>query len=150
MRHARPIASSDAGRRFSLVLPAYNEEAGIRQAIIEADDALRRLFDDYEILVVDDGGRDATAAVVAEEAAPRPHVRLLRQRLNKGYGAALRTGFEAARFEYVAFSDADCQFYLADLGRLMPLTECRPIAVGWREDRKDSGCAASCRAATTC
>ena len=64
------MASSDAGRRLSLVLPAYNEEAGIRQAIIEADDALAALFDDYEILVVDDGGRDATAAVAAEEAAP--------------------------------------------------------------------------------
>ncbi len=131
-------ASPNSGRRLSLVLPAYNEEAGIRQAVVEADEALAALFDDYEILVVDDGGRDATAAIVAEEAAIRPRVRLLRHDANKGYGAALRTGFEAARFEFVAFTDADCQFHLADLGHLLPLVERHPIAVGWREDRKDS------------
>jgi dolichol-phosphate mannosyltransferase len=132
------IASPEVGRRLSLILPAYNEEAGIRQAVVEADDALAALCDDYEILVVDDGSRDATAAITAEEAAIRPRVRLLRHPTNKGYGAALRTGFEAARFELVAFTDADCQFYLADLGRLLPLTDNYPIAVGWREARKDS------------
>ena len=127
-----------AGRRLSLVLPAYNEEAGIRQAVVEADDALAALTDDYEILVVDDGSRDATAAVVAEQATVRPRVRLLRHATNRGYGAALRTGFEAARFDLVAFTDADCQFYLADLERLIPLTDRCPIAVGWREARQDS------------
>src|ERR1700719_2916145 len=91
-------------RRLSLVLPAYNEEAGVRQAVVEADEALAALCDDYEILVVDDGSRDATAAVVSEESALRPRVRLLRHTMNRGYGAALRTGFEAARFELVAFT----------------------------------------------
>jgi dolichol-phosphate mannosyltransferase len=127
-----------AGRRLSLVIPAYNEEAGVRQAVVEADEALARLVDDYEILVVDDGSRDATAAIVTEEAAARPHVRLLRHETNCGYGAALRTGFEAARFDLVAFTDADCQFYLADLDRLLPLTDRVPIAAGWREARQDS------------
>src|ERR1019366_4548613 len=108
------IASPGVSRRLSLVLPAYNEEAGIRQAVVEADDALAALCDDYEILVVDDGSRDATAAITAEEAAIRQRVRLLRHPTNKGYGAALRTGFEAARFELVAFTDADSQFHLAD------------------------------------
>lgn len=129
---------SAAGRRLSLVLPAYNEEAGIRRAVAEADEALALLADDYEIVVVDDGSRDSTAGVVAEEAASRPHVRLLRHETNRGYGAALRTGFEAARFELIAFTDADCQFYLADLERLFPLTHRCPVAVGWREQRKDS------------
>jgi dolichol-phosphate mannosyltransferase len=124
-------------RRVSLVLPAFNEEAGIRQAIAEADEALATLTAGYEVLVVDDGSTDATAAIVAEEAAVRPHVRLLRHEGNRGYGAALRTGFEAARFERVAFTDADCQFHLDDLSRLLPLTDRVPVAVGYREDRKD-------------
>jgi len=127
-----------AGRRLSLVLPAFNEEAGVRQAVVEADEALAALTDDYEILVVDDGSRDATAAVVAELTTVRPRVRLLRHETNRGYGAALRTGFEAARFDLVAFTDADCQFYLADLDRLIPLTDRCPVAVGWREARQDS------------
>src|SRR5260221_317466 len=100
------------GVRLSLVLPAYNEQAGLRQAIAEADEALARHCADYEVLVVDDGSRDDTAAIAAGEATQRPHVRLLRHCVNRGYGAALRTGFEAARFDLVAFTDADCQFHL--------------------------------------
>jgi dolichol-phosphate mannosyltransferase len=123
--------------RLSLVLPAYNEEDGIRLAVAEADSALSALCEDYEILVVDDGSADRTADEVAAEAARRPHVHLLRLGVNRGYGAALRTGFTAARFDLVAFTDADRQFHLEDLGRLLPLTENAPIAVGYRIDRKD-------------
>jgi dolichol-phosphate mannosyltransferase len=123
--------------RLSLIIPAYNEELGIRQAVREADEALGTLADDYEILIVDDGSHDATAALVARECLQRPHVRLLSHKHNRGYGAALRTGFEAARFERVAFTDADCQFELADLAALVPLTDTYPLAVGYRADRQD-------------
>ncbi len=110
-------AMDGPGPCLSLILPAYNEEASLRQAIAEADEALARLCADYEILIVDDGSQDATAAIAADEAAWRPHVRLHRHAENKGYGAALRTGFEASRCQLVAFTDADCQFHLADLAR---------------------------------
>jgi dolichol-phosphate mannosyltransferase len=126
-----------ARRCLSLVIPAHNEEASIRQAVAEADDALARVAPDYEILVVDDGSSDATAAAVASEAATRPRVRLLRHPANRGYGAALRTGFEAARFERVAFTDADCQFHLDDLSRLLPLTDAADVAAGYRVGRQD-------------
>src|SRR5690242_17676816 len=108
---------------LSLVIPAFNEEAGIAQAVGEADDALRRLGRSYEILVIDDGSRDATAETARAACADRPNVRLLRHDANRGYGAALRTGFTAARGERIAFTDADCQFYLDDLADLLPLTE---------------------------
>jgi dolichol-phosphate mannosyltransferase len=129
--------SPSAGRRLSLVLPAFNEEEGIRQAVAEADAALATLAEEYEIVVVDDGSADGTAAAVASEATRRPRVRLVRHATNLGYGAALRTGFEAARFDLVAFSDADCQFFPGDLGRLLPLTDEAPIVVGRREGRQD-------------
>jgi dolichol-phosphate mannosyltransferase len=125
------------GWSLSLVIPAYNEAAGIRQAVVEADEALAGLARDYEVLVVDDGSRDNTAQAVAEVAHARPQVRLLRHEKNRGYGAALRTGFEAARFDRVAFTDADCQFHLDDLASLVPLTDQHPLAVGYRADRQD-------------
>ncbi len=127
-----------AGWRLSLVIPAYNEAAVIRQAIAEADEVLARLTTDYEVLVVDDGSGDDTAALVEDEAKRRPHVRLLRHEKNRGYGAALRTGFEAASFPLVAFTDADCQFYLDDLSVLLPLTDATPIAAGFRVARQDT------------
>ena len=125
------------GRRLSLILPAYNEAAGIANAVAEADVALQQLTDDYEILVVDDGSSDETAAIVANAIRSNPRVRLLRHERNQGYGRALRTGFEAAQKELVAFTDADCQFHLEDLERLLPLTDGAPIAVGYRIDRQD-------------
>lgn len=122
---------------LSLIIPAYNEAAGIRTALEEADQALAQLTADYEIIVVDDGSRDGTAQTAAAAARDFPHVRVLRHAENRGYGAALCTGFEAARCDRVAFTDADCQFHLADLASLVALTEQAPVAVGYRVRRQD-------------
>ena len=123
---------------LSLVIPAYNEEAGIAQAVEEADDALQGLGVSYEILVVDDGSRDNTAQIVSDARRTRPSIRLISYPINRGYGNALRTGFSKARGTHIAFTDADCQFDLADLSRVLPLTDQHEIAVGYRVDRKDS------------
>jgi dolichol-phosphate mannosyltransferase len=123
---------------LSLIIPAYNEAAGIRTALQEADRALAKVARDYEILVVDDGSSDGTSHIVAETARALPRIRLLRHAENRGYGAALRTGFEAARCERVAFTDADCQFHLGDLTVLVSLTDQAHVAVGYRVARQDS------------
>ena len=122
---------------ITLVLPAYNEQAGIAEAIREADEALAELTSDYEILVVDDGSRDATAAIAEGESLARRNVRVLRQPRNLGYGAALRRGFQAATKSWVAFTDADCQFHVRELDRLILLAEKCDIACGYRIDRQD-------------
>jgi dolichol-phosphate mannosyltransferase len=122
---------------FSLIIPAYNESAGIRQAITEADEALRRLGRPCEIVVVDDGSQDDTAAAVAASVPRFPALRLVRHLRNRGYGAALRTGFQAARHELVGFTDADCQFHLEDLAALLARAEQVPVVVGYRIDRRD-------------
>jgi glycosyltransferase involved in cell wall biosynthesis len=129
--------SRDAREGFSLVIPAFNEAAGIRPAIQEADEALRQLDRPYEILIVDDGSQDGTADTVAQCAAGFPALRLLRHSRNRGYGAALRTGFEAARHELVGFTDADCQFHLSDLAGLLTRAEHFPVVVGYRIGRQD-------------
>lgn len=133
----RPAREQTQRWALSLVIPAYNEAAGIATAIAEADTALAALAAEYEILVVDDGSSDATAQQVIEAARDRACVRLLQHPRNRGYGAALRTGFENAQHELVAFTDADCQFDLADLGKLVPLTGQHPLVVGYRERRQD-------------
>lgn len=121
----------------SLVIPAFNEAAVIARAIAEAETALALHFENFEILVVDDGSSDDTASLVRRAMPDAPHTRLLRHEANRGYGAALRTGFEAARFALVAFTDADCQFDLTDLAKLTALAVEVPVVVGYRADRKD-------------
>jgi dolichol-phosphate mannosyltransferase len=123
--------------RLSLVIPAYNESAVIEQAVREAEEALTGRFAEFEVLVVDDGSADDTATIVERLLPTSPHTRIVRHSVNQGYGRALRTGFEAARFDLVAFTDADCQFDLTELPMLAALAGKFPIVAGYRHDRKD-------------
>ena len=92
---------------LSVVIPAYNEEGGIAQIIERVLSIRPRLpevgVDDLELIVVDDGSRDRTAEI----AARYPEVRLIRHKVNQGYGAALKTGFSHARGNLLGFLDAD-------------------------------------------
>jgi dolichol-phosphate mannosyltransferase len=122
---------------LSLVIPAYNEAAVIKRAVEEAETALGAHFGAFEIIVVDDGSADDTLAEVFSALPTAPHTRILWHETNRGYGSALRTGFEASRFDLIAFTDADCQFDLTDLARLVPLAAEVPVVAGYRADRKD-------------
>ncbi|MCH5375173.1 MAG: glycosyltransferase [Planctomycetes bacterium] len=136
-----PLTSCNRGpastASITLILPAYNEQEVIEQAICEADDALAGLTSDYEILVVDDGSWDETAAIAERVASQRRSVRILRQPRNLGYGAALASGFQAASKQLVAFTDADCQFDVRELDRLVMLARDYEIVCGYRIDRQD-------------
>ena|SRR5437588_6000647 len=132
-----PLERATRGYQLSLILPAWNEAETIQQAVQEADAALSLLAADYEIVIVDDGSTDATSTIVASAAEGNRHVRLVRHKGNRGYGAALRSGFQVATFELVAFTDADCQFNLAELERMLPLTRRHDVICGYRMDRQE-------------
>ncbi|WP_428307938.1 glycosyltransferase [Lacipirellula sp.] len=135
---ALAVTATSTSNGISLVLPAWNEAESIERAVSEAEAALAIVSDCFEIIVVDDGSSDETAVRVTAMAATRPSVRLIRHEANRGYGAALRSGFEAANFELVAFTDADCQFNLTELDRFVLLSRDYEIVCGYRIDRKDS------------
>ena len=104
---------------LSYFFPAHNEEANLEALVEEALAALPALAEQFEIIAVDDGSRDATTAIADRLAAAHPDiVRVVHHPTNLGYGAALRSGFRAARHELVCFTDGDRQFRVADLGRL--------------------------------
>ena len=92
---------------LSVVIPAYNEENGIDAIlgrVLAQREPLRAAgIGNLEVIVVDDGSRDRTA----ERVAAHPDVRLVRHKINQGYGAALKTGFAAAGGDLLAFLDAD-------------------------------------------
>ena len=91
---------------MSLVIPAYNEQARLPAALSKLKAFLAKEPPHYEVLVVDDGSKDSTPAIVNEAMVSFPELRLLREQ-HRGKGHAVRKGMLAARGQYVMFCDAD-------------------------------------------
>jgi glycosyltransferase involved in cell wall biosynthesis len=103
---------------LSVFFPAYNDSGTIASLVITALHAARRLTSDFEIIVVDDGSADATAEIADELARTYPEVKVVHHAGNRGYGAALRTGFEVATRELVFYTDGDAQYDPAEMAVL--------------------------------
>jgi glycosyltransferase involved in cell wall biosynthesis len=119
----------------------YNERENILVALAQAQEVIPRLgFEDYEILVVDDGSRDDSAELVERMAASDPHIRLVRHPRNLGYGSALRTGFLSARCEVVFYTDSDLPVDLSELEQAVPRMEEEgaDLIIGYRIERFDT------------
>ncbi len=102
--------------KLSVVIPAYNEGATIARVIDSVERAGVPGVDEKEIVVVDDASTDETGRVLAGLGE---RVRVLRHERNRGKGAALRTGFEAATGDVVVIQDADLEYDPGDYGRLL-------------------------------
>ncbi|CAN5743139.1 hypothetical protein BH24CHL6_BH24CHL6_06040 [soil metagenome] len=125
---------------LSFFFPAHDEEANIEALVEEALAVLPTLADEFEIIAVNDGSRDATAEIADRLAADHPHVRVVHHSTNRGYGDALRSGFAAARHPLVCFLDGDRQFRVEDLGRLIERLAGRDepdVVLGYRLKRAD-------------
>jgi hypothetical protein len=134
----RTVSKFRMNRSLSVVLPAYNEEEVIAETIHEVVDTLTPWIRDFELIVVNDGSRDATGAILDTIAAANPRVRIIHHPVNRGYGAALVSGFEAAAKSLTFFMDSDGQFDIHDLGSFFPLIEQYDAVLGYRIDRQDT------------
>jgi glycosyltransferase involved in cell wall biosynthesis len=127
--------------RLSYFFPAHNEAANLEGLVEEALATLPELAEAFEIIAIDDGSRDETPAIADRLVEAHPGVvRVVHHPTNLGYGAALRSGFGAARYELVAFTDGDRQFHVADLGRLtarLAEADAPDVVVGYRIKRAD-------------
>jgi len=92
---------------FSIIIPAYNEEAIIKKAIEEALDVLNRNQANYEIIVVNDGSTDQTKTIVDTHFSNNPNITLHHKPQNQGFGSAVRTGIQLAKQQYLLCVPAD-------------------------------------------
>jgi len=122
--------------RLSVVLPAHNEEGNIAPLVERLHDILTPELSWLELIVVDDGSSDRTVETLAELEA-KGKVRIVHHEKNKGYGATLRSGFAAARGDYIAFIDGDGQLEPLDMLRLLTHAGPRQLALGYRAKRQD-------------
>ncbi|APR79843.1 Glycosyl transferase, family 2 [Minicystis rosea] len=119
------------------MLPVFNEEEGIADAVAHVIGALERHTDAFEVIAIDDGSTDRTGAILDAMAAELPALRVVHFERNRGYGAALRAGFAASTLPLVFFTDSDDQFDPMDIGALLPLCDEADIVVGYRVGRND-------------
>ena len=122
---------------LTIVLPCFNEEGNIADAIRYATAAAERSATGHEIVVVDDGSIDETASVAARLAERDRRVRVVVHTRNRGYGDAVRSGIAAARMPWILLTDSDLQFDLSELEDFLPAARDADIVVGWRILRRD-------------
>ena len=111
----------------SAFFPCYNDAQTIGVMVADVDAALASRVEDYEIIVVDDGSKDASFEVLTTLKATHPRLVVIRHDVNRGYGGALISGFGAATKEWIFYTDGDAQY---DAGEVVDLID----AVGTRTD----------------
>jgi glycosyltransferase involved in cell wall biosynthesis len=124
---------------LSVFFPAYNDAPSLPGLIARTFAVLRERVADYEVIVINDGSYDNTAAVLEElRAQYAPHLRVVTHEQNRGYGGALRSGFASAAREFVFYTDGDGQYDVGELPRLLELVAPGTGLVnGYKLERQD-------------
>ena len=117
---------------YSIVIPSYNEERAIGRAIQETVRVFDALHAPYEVLVVDDGSSDQTAAIVQESMRTLPQLKLIQHPANQGKGAAVRTGVQATSGHFFLFLDADLATHPSEFEKVLPALQHADIVIGSR------------------
>jgi glycosyltransferase involved in cell wall biosynthesis len=133
------MSTSGAARPgLSVFFPAYNDSGTIASLVITALQTAQTLTDDFEIIIVNDGSVDATAQIANELARTYPQVKVVHHHGNRGYGGALRTGFQTATRELIFYTDGDAQYDPAEMARLWDaFAEDVDLVNGYKISRSD-------------
>jgi len=122
---------------LSIVLPAFNEEENILATVEAVRFEIAKLTDNFEIIVVNDGSRDRTGGIADALAREDRRIRVIHHPINRGYGAALRSGFTAMTKGLCFYTDTDCQFDLSEFPRLLQRLPGADVVTGFRVNRAD-------------
>jgi len=133
-----PDRSESRAPGLSMFFPAYNDAGTIGSLVIQAQEAIRQLTPDFEVIVVNDGSRDQTGRIADELARTYPNVRVIHHAGNKGYGGALRSGFAAATKDLIAYTDGDAQYDPSEIATLWARLDAdADMVTGYKISRSD-------------
>lgn len=124
---------------LSVFFPAYNDAPSLPRLIASTFAVLDPLVDDFEVIVVNDGSQDGTAAVLQQlQREYGPRLRVVTHPVNRGYGGALRSGFAAATNDFVFYTDGDGQYSMEDLPAFLDaVTPSTGLVNGYKRLRHD-------------
>jgi glycosyltransferase involved in cell wall biosynthesis len=126
-----------AAESISAFFPAYHDWGTIASQVVLVSRVLRELTDDWEVVVIDDGSRDRTPEVLDELQKLCPRLRVVTHPVNRGYGGALRSGFAAARKDWVFYTDGDAQYDVCELPALWAARGGVDLVNGYKIARSD-------------
>jgi glycosyltransferase involved in cell wall biosynthesis len=122
----------------SAIFPCYNDETTIGGLVDDVHDVLSPLVPELEVIVVNDGSADGSRATLDALALDRPWLRVIHHETNGGYGKALLSGFAAARYEWIFYTDGDAQYDARQAALLVPLaTDDIDVVQGYKIGRGD-------------
>jgi glycosyltransferase involved in cell wall biosynthesis len=124
-------------KALSAFFPAYNEEANVERMVNGLRAILPQVAEDYEIIIVNDGSKDRTREIADRLVREDPKVRVVHHEKNQGYGAAVRSGINACKKDYLFFTDGDGQFDVSQLSKLTPYLADHDGVIGFRLNRQD-------------
>lgn len=122
---------------LSIFFPFWNEEDNVDLVISKAISVVGNITQNWEILMIDDGSSDKTLEKMKLLSKTDKRLITISHKTNRGYGAALKTGFENAKYEYIAFIDGDGQFDFSEISKLIEKIENSDIVIGYRKKRLD-------------
>lgn len=123
--------------QISVFFPAYNEEKNIKNTVLAAVKILPKIASKYEVIIVDDGSTDKTPEIADKIAQENKFVKVVHHRPNRGYGAALKSGFAKSQYSWAAFTDSDGQFDFVEIKKFLPFTDKADLILGYRIGRAD-------------
>jgi len=106
-------------KEISVFFPAYNVESQIEETVVNAFRVIPKLAGKYEIIVIEDGSRDKTGEILNRLKSEYKNLKIIKHKVNRGYGGALKSGFYNSRYSWIAFTDADGQFDISELPKLI-------------------------------
>jgi glycosyltransferase involved in cell wall biosynthesis len=116
----------------TVFFPVYNDEATVERVTEKSIQVLKEVAGNFEIIIIDDGSPDRSGEIADELARKYPFVSVVHHPRNLGYGAAIKSGFTAARYEWICFTDGDDEYDIFDLRKLIALRDFYDLVITFR------------------
>ncbi len=123
---------------ISAFFPVYNDKGTVKLMVERMHKVLKKIAENYEIIIIDDCSPDNSGKIADEIARKDKKVRVIHHKENKGYGGALKSGFEAARKQLIFYTDGDAQYDVEELEKLIPFIDNYDVVNGYKISRGDS------------
>lgn len=125
---------------ISVFFPTYNEEEKIKSTVLKAKFVLEKIANKWEIVIVNDGSFDRTEGIAKELSLKDSRIHLVTHGLNRGYGAALKSGFYSSRYSWITFTDSDGQFNFSEISNFIKAQKetNADLVIGYYRDRRVS------------